>query len=160
MTIKQKVRARLGLDDLRAQLARVEGSLRKHDDRLKTQRALIDKQQAVIANQRQRLTKQQERIAELAERAESAEVRASRVSTVYAVLEQQIASMETRLDELSTQVRDDTLPATQGEREEGRKLLDEIREEHSRIRARFGVMVRYEERIRRLEIALKPVPGA
>ncbi len=160
MSIRQRVRARLGLEEQRAGLARVESTLRKHDSRLKAQRALIDRQQAVIANQRKRLGSQADRLAGLAERVEAVELRASRVGTVYAVLEQQIASMETRLDRLVTQVTDTTLPATEDERAEGRTLLEEIREEHSRIRARFGIMARYEERIRRLEAALKPVPGA
>ena len=153
MTIAQRVRARLTLEKRRTRMDKIESILAGHTDRLKAQRALID-------NQAQRARKQHERIAALREKVEAAEQVASQALTSYAVLEHQIASMETRVDRLVSQANESTSTSTESERAEGRTLVDEIREEHSRIRARFGIMVRYEERIRRLEAALKPTPGA
>ena len=63
------------------------------------------------------------------------------------------------MDRLHAAVTDGTPATTEPERAEARALIDEIREEHSRIRTRFGVMARYEERIRRLERALEPEPN-
>jgi uncharacterized protein (DUF111 family) len=82
----------------------------------------------------------------------------SRLNAVYPVLEQQMSSFETRLQQLLDATAGGGLEATDAERAEARRLLDEVQREHSQIRVRFGVISRYEERVRRLEAALEPSP--
>jgi hypothetical protein len=66
------------------------------------------------------------------------------------------------VDERLAGVERSPAPARQGEADEhgeARTLVDEVREEHARIRARLTAIACYEERIGRLEAALdRPVP--
>jgi chromosome segregation ATPase len=138
----------------------VESRLNKISDRLGNQRSQLDNQRTMLEKQRARLDRQQERLerqlARMREESERLTELAARVKTltsVHTVLEHQMGSMETRLERLLNAGEEVT--STEPERAEARQLLDAVREEHSRIRARFGVMTRYEERIRRLEAALE-----
>lgn len=135
------------------------GRLAALESQLETLSKRVDAQTTVISAQRDRLNKQKGRLDAQHERLAGLERRTGELSTVYAVLEHQMASLETRMDRLHALVTDQVPPADEPERAEARALVDQIREEHSRIRTRFGVMARYEERIRRLERALEPEPN-
>lgn len=111
-----------------------------------------------LENQRRRLDAQAERLERQHERLAAVEQQLGSLTTVYQVLEHQMASLEVRMDQLERAVVDDTPDSTDAERAEARGLVAEIREEHRRIRARFGVVARYEERLRRLEKVLDPQP--
>jgi uncharacterized coiled-coil protein SlyX len=65
----------------------------------------------------------------------------------------QLRALEQRLDE-SEQGASPAATGTAVETSEAQNVLDEVRREHARIRARFQVVSRYEERIRRLEKAV------
>ena len=138
----------------------IEARLNNFADRLGNQRTTLANQRTLLEKRRARLDRQAERLErqmqQIRAKSEQLDALTSRVKTLtglHTVLEHQMGSMETRLERLLT--AGDEVTATEPERAEARKLLDEVREEHSRVRARFGVMTRYEERIRRLEAALE-----
>jgi predicted nucleic acid-binding Zn-ribbon protein len=73
-----------------------------------------------------------------------------RMSTHVAAVDERLAGVE-RSPAPARQVESE-------EHHEARALVDEVREEHARIRARLTAIARYEERIGRLEAALdRPV---
>jgi predicted nucleic acid-binding Zn-ribbon protein len=123
------------LDNQADQLARHRERLDRQSHRLDTEKARVDEHKVKLAEQEKRL---------------------NAMTTVYAVLEHQMASMETRMADLEARVEVTPLTATDAEQVEARALVDEVRDEHRRIRARFGAMSRFEERVRRLEQALEP----
>ena len=74
-------------------------------------------------------------------------------ATLVEVLAAQIGAIEERLQKLSDKI-ESGYDANRRRNGEARSLLHEVREEHRRIRVRFGAVTRYEERLRRLESAL------
>ena len=105
-----------------------------------------------LARLETRLTKQEERLRRQKERLD--EVRPRRILSVMEILATQVAALEERVADLAEQVERPDYAATDDERAQARRLVDEVREEHRRIRVRFGAVTRYEERLRRLEAAL------
>ena len=79
---------------------------------------------------------------------------AYRVQSLYEILAAQVGAIEERLQDLTDKVEAGGYDATDGEKAETRSLIEAVREEHQRIRVRFGAVTRYEERLRRLESAL------
>lgn len=135
------------------------GRLAAVEQRSQRLSARVDGQKQALAKQSGRLDRQAERLDTQHTRLAEIERRLNELTTVYLVLEHQMASLETRMDRLDMQLNQETPDSTAPERAEARGLLDQMRDEHSRIRARFGVITRYEERIRRLERALEPEPN-
>jgi uncharacterized protein involved in exopolysaccharide biosynthesis len=80
---------------------------------------------------------QRERIADL-------ERELVRVSPQLAALEQRVEGLRARLD-------DPVHPADEGETAEARSLVEEVRAEHARVRARISAATVFEERLRVLE---------
>ena len=65
-------------------------------------------------------------------------------------LSPQVAALESRVEELRRQLAD--APAAEpGEVGEARSLVEEVRAEHARVRARISAAVVFEERLRVLE---------
>lgn len=69
------------------------------------------------------------------------------------LLPEQVAAIEVRLGDLEADRRIADIP--EGDADTSRTALDEIRSEHQRIRARLAVVASYEERLGRLENAIK-----
>ncbi|HET8642717.1 MAG TPA: hypothetical protein VFM37_12310 [Pseudonocardiaceae bacterium] len=69
-------------------------------------------------------------------------------------LEPHIASLEERVTTLDEVATERLVPPANGELSEARSVLDEVRSEHARVRARLTAVAKYEERIGRLEEAL------
>lgn len=69
-------------------------------------------------------------------------------------LQLQVASLETRLEDVRQVLDDPMRPGTSEERAEARALIDEIRREHQQIRARMTAVSWYEDRLRKLEDAV------
>jgi uncharacterized coiled-coil protein SlyX len=65
-----------------------------------------------------------------------------------------LRALEQRLDDSESPGASVIATGTGAETSEAQNVLDEVRREHARIRARFQVISRYEERIRRLEQAV------
>ena len=133
-SMRSRLRRSAGFDQLKTRLAQAEARLARQDERLR--------------RQSDRLHRQRELIDEI-------RLPALRAQIVMEILGAQISAIEERLESLTEKVHTSGgLNATDDEIAAGSALLDEVREEHRRIRVRFGVVTRYEERIRRLESAL------
>jgi K+/H+ antiporter YhaU regulatory subunit KhtT len=65
-----------------------------------------------------------------------------------------VGAIEVRLQDLSDKLGKGRFETNDEDTASARSLVEEIRDEHRRIRVRFGTMTLYEERIRRLESAL------
>jgi len=71
----------------------------------------------------------------------------------------QVAALEQRVEDLRTRLDDPAYVADQAEQEEARRLVDEVRAEHARVRARISGAVVFEERLRVLESRAGIDPG-
>jgi len=131
-------------------LLAIEARLDEHAQRLDAQAQRLDRQRELLTQQQQRLDHQRERLRELG----SQSTETARLGVAYPVLAAQMASFEARLQQLLDASVTADVTADDAERAEARHLLDEVRREHARIRVRFGVVGRYEERVRRLEAAI------
>ena len=67
------------------------------------------------------------------------------------VLNNQVASLEERLAGLTAPI---VAAGDDAARAEARDLVQAIQEEHARVRARLTLMANYEERLRRVEVAV------
>lgn len=63
----------------------------------------------------------------------------------------QLAALEERVEELRARLQDPPLTADAAEVEAARSVLDEVRAEHARVRARISAATVFEERLRVLE---------
>ena len=131
---------------LRRQLRRSSGV-----DQLAKRLARTD---AKLARQGERLTTLGERVKRNRELLDEMKPVAYRVQSLLEILAAQVGAIEERLQDLTEKVEAGGFDATDGEKAETRGLIQEVREEHQRIRVRFGAVTRYEERLRRLESAL------
>jgi predicted nucleic acid-binding Zn-ribbon protein len=121
------------LDALERRLGKTEERLTRQGERLKRQGERLRRQRALL---------------------DRANRTARRTHSLFEILSGQIGGIEERLQNLTEKVELGRYDATDEEKAQARTLLEEIREEHRRIRVRFGVVARYEERVRRLESAL------
>jgi chromosome segregation ATPase len=138
-------------------LAGVRGRLRRRLRRTAGYDVLVKrvaKLESAQAKQAEKLTRLQDRVGRTKERIEEIKITAFQAHTAYEIVKAQVGAMEVRLQDLADGL-DTARLGTDGEGSaEARTLVEEIREEHRRIRVRFGTMTQYEERIRRLESAL------
>ena len=114
----------------------------------------LAKTDAKLARQGERLTNLGERVKRNRELLDEMKPVAYRVQSLLEILAAQVGAIEERLQDLTEKVESGGFDATDGEKAEARSLIEEVREEHQRIRVRFGALTRYEERLRRLESAL------
>jgi predicted nucleic acid-binding Zn-ribbon protein len=63
----------------------------------------------------------------------------------------QLAALEQRVEDLRTRLDDPTYAADQADTAEARSLVEEVRTEHARVRARISAATVFEERLRVLE---------
>ena len=135
------------------QLARHRARLDRQQGTLDRQANRLDRQQTALERQANRLDRQARQVAEHLENVAEIVAAAQRAATTTDIVASQVASIETRLADLSE--RSATVPhAAPGDEEAARTLLDEVRAEHRRVRERFGVVAAYEERLRRVEEAV------
>jgi chromosome segregation ATPase len=138
-------------------LARTRGRLRRRLRRTAGYDALvkrISKLESAQARQAEKLARLQERHGRSKERIEEIRLTAFKAHTAYEIVKAQVGAMEVRLQDLADKLDAARLGPDDEGSAEARTLVEEIREEHRRIRVRFGTMTQYEERIRRLESAL------
>ena len=88
------------------------------------------------------------RIGELERRLDAVERESSWSANELSRLAPQAAAFETRLEQ---QARPVVLTGELADLPEARLLVDVVREEHARVRARLSLVSAYEERLRRLE---------
>lgn len=132
----------VGTKGLRARVAR-------HGAALSALRTRVDDHKERLARQDQRLKTLEARVKELGRATTVNTVERERRDNQFGMLETRLADLEQRLADARSGVTltplDDEQLAT------GRGLLDEVRTEHARIRARMQVVSAYEERLRRVE---------
>jgi len=114
----------------------------------------LAKTDAKVARQGERLTTLGKRLKRNKELLDEMKPVAYRVQSLYEILAAQVGAIEERLQDLTEKVEAGGFDATDAEKAETRRLIEAVREEHQRIRVRFGAVTRYEERLRRLESAL------
>ena len=114
----------------------------------------VAKTEAAQARQAEKLARLQDRVAKTKERVDEIKLTAYRAHSSYEILSAQVGAVEERLQDLADKLG--AVPAVLDAEStaSARSLVEEIREEHRRIRVRFGAMTQYEERLRRLESAL------
>jgi len=88
------------------------------------------------------------RLGDLERRLDAVERESSWSANELARIAPQVAAFETRLEQ---QPRPEVVTGTAEDLPEARALLEVIREEHARVRARLALVSAYEERLRRLE---------
>jgi uncharacterized protein involved in exopolysaccharide biosynthesis len=88
------------------------------------------------------------RIGEFERRLDAVERESAWSANELARLNPQVSSFETRLEQ---RARPEVLTGAVADLPEARNLIDAIREEHARVRARLALVSAYEERLRRLE---------
>jgi hypothetical protein len=88
------------------------------------------------------------RLAEAERRLDAVERESAWSANELARLNPQVSSFETRLEQ---QVRPEVLTGALEDLPEARNLVEVVREEHARVRARLALVSAYEERLRRLE---------
>jgi predicted nucleic acid-binding Zn-ribbon protein len=121
------------------------------------QRNRLDKQGARLDAQAKRLGDQAKRLGDQASALSKLGRRVNELWIAYGRMENQVAALESRVESMSPEVRHGGhLP--EHDQDEAVALIEDIRTEHRRIRERFQVVTRYEERVRRLEEALEPGP--
>jgi chromosome segregation ATPase len=119
--------------------------------------ARVAKTEAAQTRQAEKLARLQERVSQAKDRLDEVRLTAYRAHTSYEILSAQVGAIEARLQDLAEQLETGPDGADGADDEDtaaARSLVAEIRDEHRRIRVRFGTMTQYEERIRRLESAL------
>jgi chromosome segregation ATPase len=97
------------------------------------------------------------RLAELDRRLGAVERQADWSANELARLAPQVAALETRVEQ---KARPTVLSGGLEDLPEARSLVDLVRDEHARVRARLAMVSAYEERLRRLEQRLLPREGA
>jgi chromosome segregation ATPase len=131
--LRRRLRRASGHDELAQRLAKVEATQKRQRERLN--------------HFSEKLNQEKERFAET-------KLATLRAQILYEILSAQVGALEERLQNLTEKVELGAYDATDGEKAEARNLLAAVRDEHRRVRVRFGTITRYEERIRRLESAL------
>lgn len=149
-TGRSSVRRRIA--DARAAIVGTTGlrtRVAKHTAALSILRADLDGQKQRLGRHDQRLKALEARVKELA-RATGHDLREGDRRDVHVgTLEVRLADLEQRLADTRSGVTAN--PADDDQLAAGRTLLDEVRTEHARIRARMQVVSAYEERLRRVE---------
>ena len=74
-------------------------------------------------------------------------------------LSPQLAAVEQRLETLRATVEDPAWTGDDADRAEARRLIDEVRAEHARVRARISAATVFEERLRVVEEKLRDDPA-
>jgi len=141
--------------DVRATVVGTKGlrnRVAKHTTVLATLKTRLDDQQQRLGRQDQRL-KDLEAKVKLLDRAITADTaERDRRDTQFGTIEVRLATLELRLDDARSGLSGDPGAGPDDEQlDAGRVLLDEVRTEHARIRARMQVVSAYEERLRRVE---------
>jgi chromosome segregation ATPase len=98
-----------------------------------------------------RLAALERRLGDLEGRLGAVERESAWSANELARLNPQVSAFETRLEQ---KARPEVLTGALEDLPEARNLIDAIREEHARVRARLALVSAYEERLRRLEARL------
>lgn len=144
------VRRRLA--DARATIVGTKGlraKVAKQGAALSALRTRVDDHKQRLARQDQRLKTLEEKVRELRRASALDTVERERRDTQVGMVEQRLAELERRLADVRSGLA--SAPVDADQLAEGSRLLEEVRTEHARVRARMQVVSAYEERLRRVE---------
>ena len=147
-TAYRRARRRLGQwrrkvvdpDDLR-------GRQRRLKERLDQQAKQVAETKAAVAALRSTLTA-------LGKRVRVVELASEHREREHGNLTLQVGRCQELLGEFEERLRHERFIAEPAEEAEARRLVDEIRREHERIRVRMQAVAQYEDRLRRIEAAV------
>jgi predicted nucleic acid-binding Zn-ribbon protein len=114
-----------------------------------TESSALGRAKQLVRRVRPRSRDEQPRLDEVAARLNRQHGRIAAVERELARIGPQVAAIEVRLEDLRQRL--DQPGSNDAERAEAASLVEEIRREHQRIRARISAATRYEERLRQLE---------
>ena len=149
-TAEPSVRRRLA--DARATIVGTKGlrtRVAKHTSAIATLRSRLDGHQERVGRQDQRLRDLEARTKELERATTMDSIERERRDGQFGTIEVRLADLEQRLADSAAGATG--IPLDDDQLAQGRGLLDEVRTEHSRIRARMQIVSAYEERLRRVE---------
>lgn len=107
-----------------------------------------------LDRQRNRLDNQSRRLDQFTERVQSWTPFIANARVEFGAISGQLAALEKRVAELEAPPVDG---GDANDRQEARSIVEAVRAEHARVRARLTLISAYEERLRRLEIAMREV---
>jgi chromosome segregation ATPase len=114
----------------------------------------LAKTEAAQSRQAEKLARVEERLSRTKERLDEIKLTAYRAHSSYEILSAQVGAFEVRLQDLAEAIGTGRFATDDEGASVARILVEEIRDEHRRIRVRFAAVTQYEERLRRLESAL------
>jgi chromosome segregation ATPase len=114
----------------------------------------LKKTEAAQSRQAKQLARLQDRVGRAKVRVDEIKLTAYKAHSSYEILSAQVGAIEERLQDIADRLEGGQLVPDDEASAAARSLVEEIREEHRRVRVRFGTMTQYEERLRRLESAL------
>lgn len=135
---------------LRRRLRRRLRSAAGYDDLL----ARVKKLESAQSRQADKLAQLQQRVGKAKDRVDEIKLTAYRAHSAYEILSAQVGAIEERLQDLADKAGTGPYESDDESAASARSLVEEVRDEHRRIRVRFGAVTQYEERLRRLESAL------
>jgi chromosome segregation ATPase len=132
----------------------VANRLRAHEQRLNRQADRLDRMARRLDRQYDRLDNQARRIDQYSDRVQTWTPFIANLRVESGAISTQLAALETRVARLEAAPVD---PGTENERAEARSIVEAARAEHAQVRARLTLIAAYEERLRRLEVAMREV---
>ena len=114
----------------------------------------VKKAESAQARQADKLARLQDQVGRTKDRLDDIKLTVYRAHSSYEILSAQVGAIEERLQDLAEKIDTGPFDADDEGEATARSLVAEIRDEHRRIRVRFGAVTQYEERLRRLESAL------
>lgn len=149
-TSPASVRRRLA--DARASVVGTTGlrtKVAKHTDVIAGLRARLDTQQQAATEQGKRLKDLEARVKDLDRARVMEAAERERRDAQFGTLEVRLADLEERF--VAAPAGGAVTPPDEAELAEARGLVEDVRTEHARVRARLQVVSAYEERLRRVE---------
>lgn len=143
-------RARRRLGQLRRKVldpTDLAGRQRRLKERLDQQAKQVAQTKATVATLRSTITT-------LGTRVRTVELASEHREREHRNLTIQVGRCQELLGEFEERLRQERFIAEPDEEAEARRLIDEIRREHERIRVRMQAVAQYEDRLRRLEAAV------
>ena len=125
--------------------------LRGRQRRLKER---VDQQAKQVAETKVAVAKLRSTLTTLARRVRAVELASEHREREHGNLTIQVGRCQELLGEFEERLRNERFIAEPGEEAEARRLVDEIRREHERIRVRMQAVAQYEDRLRRIEAAV------
>ena len=150
-TTPDRTTLRRRLADARATVVGTKGLRAKvaaHTTALTTLRARVDEHQRRMAQKDQQVKELEARVTYLDRARVMEAAERERRDAQFGTIEVRLADLEQRLADTRSRVAD---PPTDDELSRATGLVEEVRTEHARIRARMQVISAYEERLRRVE---------